>query len=158
MGYYCRCKLGMFDYLVYGANSKGIAFTEIILKWTKKTVMLIDDDWNPTPEATLQRLQKYESFYHLFGNQLTFDKYGHKTLVNAKYSGTPKDIWSGSEIVLQNVFKEEKLRSAEIIAKIEALEENITLYPLVNNWTQNVTHYINYFNLYNCNSSDLLLQ
>ena len=147
----------MFDYLVYGANAKGIAFTEIILKWTKKSVMLIDDDWNPTPKATLKRLQQFDSFYHLFGNQLSFDKYKHKTLVNAKYSGAPKDIWGDSKILLQNVLKEECLKSTEIIAKVEALDENITLYPLVNNWTQNVTHYINYFNIYNSKSSDLLL-
>lgn len=146
----------MYDFLVWGANSKSVAFVFIILNWTKKSVLLVDEEISPITKQTLDTLKGYDNFYHMFANVLEIERFAYHTFVNATYNGKPTDLKRKNVIVLQPVIGNE-VKSAEIIAKIEALDSHIQLYPLQNNWTRRYTELYNYFTIYNAANSDLLL-
>lgn len=151
----------MFYYVVYGANSRSVRFIEIILRLTNRSVMLLDERVDPLPIHDLNLLKAYVNFYHIFCYKKSSVKsvaMPYSKEVFAAYKGQPVDIFQKYKIVLQDVLLDGPAFSAEIIAKIEALEVDCRVEALSDDWTKYTVHYLNLLRLLQLDTKDILLQ
>lgn len=151
----------MFYYVVYGANSKSVRFIEIILRLTNRSVMLIDERLDPLPAHQLHSLKSYVNFYYIFcykKSNVSSVGIPYTKEVYANYLGKPVDIFQKYRIVLQNVLLDGPELSAEIIAKIEALDVDCRVEALAGDWSRFTIHWINLLRLLSLDTKDIILQ
>ena len=151
----------MFYYVVYGANSKSVRFIEIILRLTNRSVMLLDERLDPLPAHQLQTLKSYVNFYHIFCyKKSNVNSVGipYSKEVYADYLGKPVDIFQKYRIILQDVLLDGPELSAEIIAKIEALDIECRVEALADDWSKFTVHLINLLRLLRLDTKDIILQ
>lgn len=146
----------MFEYVIHGANNKGVAFAEIILRLTKKRIMMLDSDINPLKESIMLKLKKHKNFFFMFGinikktlQRLPFEKF--------VYTSTVADCTHKRNcIYLVNVLLLDEEENSAIIAKLEALDQVPELYVLNDRFLKYVFHYYNMYILKQLNIDDIL--
>ena len=148
----------MIKYIILGANKRGIAFTNILLKLSNETILLIDEKQDPIHLNILNELKEYTNFLHMFGINVesTLKSVPYDTFVDAQYIGCPKPFFHKNCIYLQNIFIDQEEESARILAKLEAIGVPVEIYALADDWSKYVVHYMNLYNLKLLDISDIL--
>ena len=146
----------MFEYVIHGANKKGVAFAEIILRLTKKRIMMLDSNIDPLQASTMLKIKKHRNFFHMFGidvkktlERLPFEKF--------VYTSKAADCTHRKNcIYLVNILLVDEAENSTIIAKLEALDQVPELYVLNDGFLKYVFHYYNMYTLKQLNIDDIL--
>ena len=57
----------MIKYIILGANKRGVAFTDVLLRLSNENILLIDEKQDPIHSNILNKLKEYTNFLHMFG-------------------------------------------------------------------------------------------
>jgi len=146
----------MFEYVIHGANKRGAAFAEIILRLTNKRIMMLDSNIDPLEKSIMLKLKKHKNFFHMFGininktlQRLPFEKFVYT-------SATTDYTHKRNCIYLVNVLLLDEEENSTIIGKLEALGLTPELYVLKDGFFKYIFHWYNMFTLKQLNIDDIL--